>query len=44
MQVLPGSDRLFEHDAELAAANPRSLNSINVLGGFNKYCKLLEKK
>lgn len=44
MQVLPGSDCLFEHDSSIAAANPKQLNSINLLGGFNRYCELLEEK
>ncbi|KAL4442450.1 hypothetical protein ABPG77_005034 [Micractinium sp. CCAP 211/92] len=42
--VLPGSERLFEHDSALAAVNSNQLNSINALGGFNKYCTLIEKK
>jgi hypothetical protein len=43
-QVLPGSDKLFEHDSVMASADSKQLNSINVLGGFSEYCRLIEER
>ena len=44
MQLLPGSDKLFEHDSAMASSDSRQLNSINVLGGFSEYCRLIEER
>jgi hypothetical protein len=43
-QVLPGSDKLFEHDSVMASADSKQLNSINVLGSFSEYCRLIEER
>ena len=43
-QVLPGSVKLFEHDSVMASADSKQLNSINVLGSFSEYCRLIEER
>ena len=44
MQLLPGSTRIFEHDDDLASADPVKSKSINPLGGFGQLCRALEDR